>query len=563
MKRKQTKSAAIVSASVAIIVAAMLITSCQSSKTSTTTGDARLYDGFGKYTRTITTDSRSAQKWFNQGMQLLYGFNHDEAIRSFKAAAAADPNAAMPWWGVAYANGIHVNNTAMSETATKEARMAADKAMARINNASPVEQALIRAVDARYTLPTPEDRKPLDVAYAAAMENAYKQFPNDPDVGTLFAESLMNLQPWDYWDSQGNPKARAAEIVAVLEGVLASTPKHPGANHFYIHAVEASRDPDRAEAAADRLQHLVPGAGHLVHMPSHIYIRVGRYSDAVDANARAVAADRAYFKKAPAPQFYSLYYAHNLHFLAYGSMMAGRYDDAIKAARDLENEVSDEALEQLAPIAEGIMPTNFHVMIRFGKWEEILKEPDYPEHRYVSRAVRRYARSIAYSALGETSKAREELAAFETAVAKVPGDWYIFNNKVDTVLPIARAMINGELLYREGKHDEAFALLREGITAEDALIYDEPPAWMLPVRHALGALLMGVERYEEAEQVYREDLERNRNNGWSLLGLHNALLAQGKVAEAAEVEPKVKIAWANADVKPTSSCYCQPATVKN
>jgi len=520
---------------------------------------ARLYQGFGNYERAITTDSSEAQRWFNQGMQLMYGFNHDEAIRSFLQAAQADPNAAMPWWGVAYANGININDPAMNEARSEAAWAATCRALVRLKGASPVEKALVRAVSERYAWPIPDDRSGLDQAYADAMQKAYEAFPDDPDVGALFAESLMNLQPWDYWDNEGNAKKRAAEFVGVLEGVMAIDPQHPGANHFYIHAVEASADPDRAVPAAERLEDLVPGAGHLVHMPSHIYIRVGRYADAVDSNVDAVAADRAYFERAPRPALYAMYYGHNLHFLAYAAMMSGRYEDALRAARDLEAEMPKDALEVYAGLIEGMMPTTFHVMIRFGKWQDILAEPEYEaDYRLVSKAVRRYARSIAYSALGDTENARAELAAFEYAMASVPDEWYMFNNQVATVLPIARAMIEGELLFREGKHDEAFAILREGIAAEDALVYDEPPGWMLPVRHALGALLMSAERYEEAEVVYREDIKRNRGNGWGLLGLKQSLMAQGKMDEAFALEPAVAKAWEKADVMPTSSCYCEP-----
>lgn len=522
------------------------------------TAQTNLYEGFGNYQRPIHTATVEAQEWFNQGMQLLYGFNHDEAIRSFEMASEKDPQAPMPWWGVAYAHGININDPAMNEERSTKARAAADKALALIANASPAEQALIRAVDKRYALPIPEDRKPLDIAYADAMGQAYKHFSKDPDVGALYAESLMNLQPWDYWDNEGNPKGRILEVLDVLEGVLKRTPNHPGANHFYIHAVEASSNPDRAIPAADRLRNLVPGSGHLVHMPSHIYIRVGQYSNAVDANADAVISDRAYFKRAPEPALYTIYYAHNLHFLAYAAMMSGRYEDALKAARDLEADIEDEALKNFAPVIEGIMPTTLHVMIRFGKWEEILQEPQYPEWRLVSRAVYHYARSISNSALGRVDEARKELEAFDKAMAEVPKEWYIFNNQVGAVLPIAQAMIHGELLWREGKRNEAYTHLRKGIKAEDNLVYDEPPGWMLPVRHALGALLMADGRHAEAEKVYREDLERNRNNGWALLGLRNALLAQDKNRKAKKLNKKIKVAWAKADVAPASSCYCEP-----
>ncbi|MFT6040969.1 MAG: tetratricopeptide (TPR) repeat protein, partial [Gammaproteobacteria bacterium] len=516
------------------------------------------YEGFGNFERSIATSSSEAQEYFNQGMQLLYGFNHDEAIRSFHQAALLDPETPMPWWGIAYANGININDPAMSAQRSLDARAAADKAMDLIETASPSERALIYAVNARYELPIPDDRGPLDQAYATAMGVAYRGHPNDVDIASLYADALMNLQPWDYWENDGKPKGRATEIMEVLETAMELDPSHPGANHFYIHAAEASQDPDRAVPAADRLRSLVPGSGHLVHMPSHIYIRVGRYSDAVDSNRAAVKADRAYFATAPAPAMYAIYYAHNLHFLAYAAMMSGRYEDAMTAARSLEAEMPKDALRDFAGLAEGIMPTTFHVLIRFGEWEQILLEPEYEDWRLVSVATRFYARSIANSALGRTGEARKEMALFFQAVNEIPDEWYVFNNQIAKVMPIATAMIEGELLYREGRFEEAFATLRLGIEAEDALVYDEPPAWMLPVRHALGALLMGDSRFEEAEAVYLEDLKRNRNNGWALLGLQKSLEGQGRDGEAKALDGKLEAAWIDADVTPQSSCYCEP-----
>jgi tetratricopeptide (TPR) repeat protein len=517
-----------------------------------------MYEGFGNYERLISTESKSAQLWFNQGMQLMYGFNHDEAIRSFEQAAAADRSSPMPWWGIAYCNGMNINDPEMTEERSRVAFEASQEALARIAAASAVEAALVGAVAQRYAWPPPEERSELEQNYADAMEEVYREFPDDPDVAALFAESLMDLQPWDYWTDEGEPVGRTEEFIGVIERALETHPLHPGANHFFIHAIEASSEPDRAIGAADRLTELVPGSGHLVHMPSHIYIRVGRYSDAAKSNIQAIKVDRAYLAKAPTPGLYAAYYGHNLHFLAFAAMMSGNYEQAIEAARDLEAEMPESAVRDFAGLIEGIMPATFHVLIRFGKWEQILEEPDYPEWRLVSRAVRHYARSIANSALGNTGAARVELEAFEEAMAAVPEEWWIFNNRVDQVLPIARAMINGELLFREGRREEAYAILREGAAAEDALVYDEPPGWMLPVRHALGALLMAGERYAEAEAVYREDLRRNRDNGWSLTGLQLALQKQGRGSEAEELTMRLARAFNDADTRPSSSCYCEP-----
>jgi tetratricopeptide (TPR) repeat protein len=518
--------------------------------------EAPLYAGFDGYHRPITTDSPAAQRLFDQGLQFLYGYNHDEAIRSFEAAAEADPDCALAYWGLAYANGLHINNPTMSEEQSRRAFAAAQEGLARIESASPVEQALLRAVATRYTWPAPEDRSALDLAYADAMEAAYRAFPEDAEVGALFAEALMDLQPWDLWTHDGEPKGRALEIVAVLEAVLERHPQHPGANHFYIHTVEASPAPERAVPSADRLVELVPGSGHLVHMPAHIYTRVGRYGDAVTANRRAIAADREYFARAPAPDFYTVYYVHNVHFLAYAAMMDGQFETALSAARQLEAEIPEPFLREYVAIADGLMPTVLHVLIRFGRFEEVLAEPDYPEYRRLSRAQRHYARAVALAALGRPQEARQEEQRFEELAAQVPADWKVGNNSAGEVLALCRQMMAGEILFREGRQEEAFAALERGVALEEALVYDEPPGWMQPVRHAQGALLMAAGRAADAEQTYRRDLERNPDNGWSWLGLELALRAQSE--DASEATAARRRAFARADVQPTSSCYCEP-----
>jgi tetratricopeptide (TPR) repeat protein len=542
--------------SIAALVFAAILAGCSSTQEVASRQD--FYPGFGAYARTITTTSHTSQRLFNQGLQLLYGFNHDEAIRSFQEALKHDPNCAMAYWGIAYANGLHINNPEMTVPQSERAHHAAQEALKRTAHVSDVEQELIWAVVQRYEMPVPEDRAHLDKAYAAAMELVWRHFPSDPDVGALYAESMMNLQPWDLWTKDGEPKGRTPHIVATLERVIELDPDHPGANHFYIHTMEASLQPEKALSSADLLNDLVPGSGHLVHMPAHIYARLGRWNDASDANVRAIKADRSYFKLAPEPEFYGLYFVHNIHFLAWSAMMEGRYEVALNAARELERDIPKDFLRNWPQFADGFMPVTYHVMIRFGKWQDILNEPEPPAFRHISRALRCYARGIAHSALGNIQQAHDELANFEIEAALVPADWKVGNNEAGLVMDVARAMLNGELQYREGNYDEAFATLSQGVELELKLNYDEPPGWMQPVRHALGALLMAVNRPEEAEQVYRDDLKANPNNGWALLGLEQALRAQGKVEAAKDFATARQQTWSRADVKPTSSCYCEP-----
>jgi tetratricopeptide (TPR) repeat protein len=517
-----------------------------------------LYSGFTGYRRTVTTKSAEAQQWFNQAIQLLYGYNHDEAIRSFERAAELDPSCAMAWWGSAYARGLHINNPEMTEDQSRLAHEAAQKAIAAVDDETTVERALVHAVAKRYAWPAPEDRSSLDQAYADAMEAAWHDHPKDPDVGALFAESLMNLQPWDLWTDEGAPKGRVLEILGVLERTLHHMPTHPGANHFYIHAIEASPWPEKGTAAAERLKALVPGSGHLVHMPSHIFIRTGRYAEAAAANERAIRADEAYFQLAPPPDFYSLYFLHNVHFLAYAAMMEGRYQTAIDAARKIEVQIPPEFLKNYVTIADGFMPTSLHVMVRFGKWDDILAEPDVPEWRLVSRAERHFARSLAFAAQGKTQEAQTEITQLDAIAAKLDDQWKIGNNLAADVLAIASTMAVGEVAFRKGEPDEAFRKLREAVGMEEKLSYDEPPGWMQPVRHALGALLLADGRHAEAEAVYRADLVRHPHNAWSLLGLQQALGLQGNTEAADAMKQQVETAWANADVRPVASCYCHP-----
>jgi len=540
------------------------LTACHSTKTSKletpapgATGSI-LYPGVDRYHFPITTTSPECQEWFDQGIQLVFGFNHLEAMRSFQEAAARDPQAPMPWWGIAYCWGANINDPEMTKDKYKHATEAIRQAQDRLAHASTLERQLIEALAVRYQWPEERPQKDLEEAYASAMERVYNENKTNPDVASLFAESMMNLQPWNFWTHDGQPKMRTTQIVSVLEDTLAAHPDHPLAAHLYIHAVEASPFPEKAIPSADLLQTRIPGSGHLVHMPSHIYVRTGQYTKAAESNEQAIAIDRAFFAKAPPAALSYMYYGHNLHFLAFASMMEGRYETAMCAARDLQAEIPAQAVREFAFVIEGLVPTDRHVMIRFGKWDQILVQPAPPTDMLVCTAVHHYSRGVALAALGRPAEARAELALYDAAAAKIPGDWHIMQNKLSDVLPIARCMLEGEILYREGKRDEAFATLHTGIELEDALVYDEPPGWMIPVRHALGALLMDADRYAEAEAVYRADLARNEGNGWSLTGLKASLEAQNKFLEAGQLNEPLAVAFARADVKPTSSCMCAP-----
>jgi tetratricopeptide (TPR) repeat protein len=519
---------------------------------------SKLDPALGTYAFAITTDSAEAQAWFNQGLVLAYGFNHGEAIRAFREAAARDPKAAMPWWGIAYANGMHLNAPVMTEAQWKDSFEAAAQARSLLDNESPLERALVEAVSQRTAWPVPEAQRPVDEAYCTAMAKVYDDFGRNPDVATLYAESMMNLQPWDYWTPERKPKGRTAEFQRVIERGLRRAPDHPQLCHLYIHAMEAGPAPWKAERASDTLLHLVPGAGHLVHMPSHIYARIGRYADARTTNEIAVKADDAFFAVGTDPGMYWVYHAHNLHFLAFGAMMEGDYASAIAAANRLETALPEEALDAFAGLIEGVIPSSYHVLIRFGRWADILAKPAPNPKRPMIVAVHHYARGIAHAALGQLDEARAETAAFETAVTKVPGDWWIFANKVHDVLPIARHMLAGELAYREGRLEDAWAALELGIAAEDRLIYDEPPGWMIPVRHAMGALLLEAGDPARAEALYRQDQKNHPGNGWSLLGLQQALEAQDKGRLARRTAKKLDAAWATLSERPTSSCLCAP-----
>lgn len=515
--------------------------------------DIPLYDNLARYHFKVTTGTQGTQDYFDQGFVLYYGFNHEAAITSFREAVRLDSSCAMAWWGQAISAGPNINNPYMDSVAVKTAWDAVQKAVSLKAGASAFEQDLIDALSNRYAWPQPEDRKSLDVAYADAMREIWKKYPGNVDAGALFADAMLNLRPWDLWTPEGEARPETPEIVATLERLLEMDPRHPGACHFYIHTMEASPWPERALAAADSLRYRIPGAGHLVHMPSHIYIRLGQYDEAVKANRRGVAADSQWI---PYGGFYTLYRAHNYHFLAYAAMFDGQKEVALKAARETVEQIPLELVRQFPDFLDGFLAVPTHVLVRFGLWEEMLKEPRPPADLYVTTAFWRYGRSVAFSATGRVKEAAAELDSFRAAFARVPNSRTIGNNGARTVLEIGLSMAEGELEYRRGRYERAFKLLRAGVEGDDALRYDEPWGWMMPVRHSLGALLIDQGRFKEAENVYRKDLEIHKNNGWALKGLAMCQHLTNQHDEAAKTDELFKTAWARSDITLKASCFC-------
>ena len=547
----------------AILVPALLLTaSCRQEAAAppapvSEAAPAAQGEGLGPHRRAVTTASAEAQEQFDRGLAYLYGFNHDEAIRSFTRAAALDPGCAMAYWGIAYANGPHINNPVVPEERAQAAWEALQKAMELAGNGTPAERALIGALETRYAWPQPEDRAPLDAAYAEAMRGVRAAHPDDADLGALAAEALMDVHPWDLWNHDGTPQPWTGEIVELLEQVLAAAPSHPLAAHLYIHAVEASPEPGRADAAADTLRELMPGIGHMVHMPSHIDVRRGRWREAIEANSRAMAADHAYLERQPEQQFYRLYMAHNHHMRAFAAMMVGQSELALASVRELVTEMPPEFVEENALWVDGWIAMPYEVLMRFGRWDEILAEPEPAEYLPLSRAMLHYARGVAYAAQGKVEEARAEQQAFAAESARVSEEATFGNNPSRALLGVAAALLDGEILIRTGAMDEGLARLREAVVLEDALRYDEPPDWIQPVRHALGATLLAAGRAAEAETVFRADLDKLPGNGWALFGMGRALRLQGRDAEAERFEEEFRTAWEGADVEIDSPCFCQ------
>jgi tetratricopeptide (TPR) repeat protein len=508
-----------------------------------------LVSGLGDVNHPVSTKNAEAQKFFNQGLAYLYAFNHAEAVRSFKRATELDPELAMGYWGMSLALGSNYNVPA-DGPALVIAYTDLQKAIELAPKASEQDRAYINALAKRYSSDLQADQQKLAVAYKNAMGELSKRYPDDLDAATLYAESMMNLRPWKLWSLDGKPAEGTLEIVSVLEGVLRRNPNHPGANHYYIHAVEASTSADRALPSADRLGKLAPNAGHLVHMPSHIYIRTGDYSKAAQANVAAIAVDRDYMMKTGDQGLYvMIYYHHNIHFLASASAHKGRYADSIKAARELEASVSPHLAAM--PMLEMFRPYPIVSLVRFGRWDDVLKEAKPDESLKITSAYWHFARGSAYVAMNQLDNAASELSALQAIAKAVPADAPIGNNMAADVLKIADFTLAGKIAFARGDKRAAFELLNKAAAAEDATYYDEPADWDLPVREVFGSLLLSSGDAATAEKVFREELRRHRGNGRALFGLAESLKKQGKRSEAQKVTKEFQQAWKDADVKLT------------
>jgi tetratricopeptide (TPR) repeat protein len=520
---------------------------------------APLFDGMGDHHHYITRSHPGVQRYFNQGLIIDFAFNHAESVRSFRAAQRLDPKCAMCYWGEALALGPNINVTSngrvvMSHEDRVAAYAAIQKAAEFKGFVSAEEADYIDALAVRYNGDPSTSRDPLDLAYVDAMRELHQRYPEDDDAASLFAEAAMNTMPWDYWLDPDNPKPLTSEALAALEAVLERNPRHPLAIHLYIHAVEASSRPERAEKYADTLADLVPGAGHLVHMPAHIYWRVGRYHDASEANIRAAAVDEAYIEQCNAQGFYpAAYYPHNIHFLWASASMEGRSAIAIEAARKVAANVRLEMIEQF-PGVEFFHTIPLLALTQFGRWDEVLAEPQPPEHLEFSNGIWHYVRAIAFAKKNNIGAARTErarLVAFREAsdVAFLDAIYY----PATTLLTIADALVLGEIAWAEGRADEAIAHFRTAVATQDKLPYTEPPFWYYPTRHSLGKALLEAGRAAEAEAVYRTDLEQYPRNGWAMFGLIESLEAQGK--DATDITDLFALAWSQADVTLSASRF--------
>ena len=546
------------------------------------------YYNLGTHRLPVTTRSPEGHLWFDRGLLWCYGFNHGEAVRCFRRALESDPDCAMAYWGIAHALGPNYNkpwdafDEAEFKSVLSEAHEASSKAVALLDGVTEMERAIIRTLPFRYPTAVPGSNPSGWVEdYATEMRQVYQRFPDHPDICTLFAESLMNRTPWNLWDLKTGgiaEGASTAEAKEVLESALqriedAGGHWHPGLLHMYIHLMEMSPNPEMALKVADRLRSLVPDSGHLQHMPTHIDVLWGHYQAVVDSNDAAITADRKFQTLEGSVNFYSLYRCHNYHFKVYGAMFLGQYRPAIEAAEEMiSSTLTAELLRvESPPMAnwlEGFVSIKQHVLIRFGRWEEIIAQelPEDQELYCVTTAIIRYAKAVALASIGDVPAAERESALFDEALSRVPESRYIFNNTCLDILAIAREMMLGEVEYRKGNFDAAFAHLGKSVELDGNLPYDEPWGWMQPTRHALGALLLEQDRVEEAYRIYREDLgydntvsraSQHPDNVWGLHGYHECLLRLGRTAEAELIEQRLRLANARTDVPVAASCFCR------
>ncbi|MEZ5757242.1 MAG: hypothetical protein R3D86_03365 [Emcibacteraceae bacterium] len=512
--------------------------------------------GLGNYSFTVSTSNPDSQYFFDQGYRLVVGFNHSEAMRSFKEAIRLDPNNAMAYWGWALTLGRNLN-LPMLVNSMEQANYAIGMALSLKDKVSKREADYIDALAARYSTDLSIPREELDEAYAVAAEKLMNKYPDDPDAAVLFAAAAMNVQPWDYWNADGSPKGRTEQIISVLEKVIAKYPDHAAALHYHIHVAESMR-PEIAEESADHLAPIMPGAGHLVHMPSHIFMRVGRYQDAYDTNVIAAMVDEDYIAQCNAQGLYPLaYYPHNLHFLAWSSMYTGRSAQSLEAAWKVKNRIEAGSRTNTWGLNETFRSQPVFVMTRFGKWDDLLKvERPFVKAQFMT-GVWHYGRSLAYLNKGNMAEAEKELDALKSLVEKLNEGQPGYKNFEDVggLLTIAYEVAAGEMENKKGNFEMAIYHLGRAVRMEDSLAYNEPPSWYFPTRHILGAILLDAGQPVEAEVVYWEDLEHNPENAYSLFGMYQALTAQGKNDQAAEFKARYDAMWANSDVKLSSSRF--------
>jgi tetratricopeptide (TPR) repeat protein len=521
--------------------------------TSDTAGETPIYDNLGTLHHDITTDSPAAQQYFDQGLRLIYAFNHDEAIKSFRQGIKNDSTCAMCYWGIAYSLGPNIN-LPMDTSKVAPAWDAMYNAVKFSVKVTPKERAYIDALAKRYSGDPAANRASLDTAWARAIGRVASRYPDDDDAATLYAEALMDLRPWNYWTNGGRPKAPSTmEQLKVVERVVKRNPEHPGACHYFIHAIEASNDAYKALPCAQRLGSLMPGAGHLVHMPTHIYIKLGQWDLAAEHNAHALQADEQFISERHPTGVYPMgYYPHNFHMMWYALNMLGRSEAALDAARNIMLKVPYQVMRQVPPF-EGYAPTLLFTLVRFSRWDEILKQPPPPKDLTFATASWHYARGLAYTGLGKLDSAGGERDSLQAMTSAIPPDKPVGQNTAKALLELSANHLAGEMAAKEGRTDEAVEHLEKAVTQEDELTYDEPPDWYMPMRQPLGAVLLAAGRAKQAEKVYRSDLIHRPENGWSLYGLAQSLRAQHRTNAAAKVEERFEKAWKAADVKLASA----------